>query len=309
MRLVRRILLRILLAIVLLLALAAAAAFAYDELVPFRTYPTQALYSGPFVRLDGRLVAYRQWGRAGTPIVLIPGFAEPSFVFDRVGPLLGRSHRVYALDLAGYGYSQRKPPYGLAGFTAETAAFIRHFRLRRPLVAGHSLGAAVALAVARRLPVRGIVLADGDGLSEGTGPGFLRRLVVDPYRTAAFRIGVDSDWVVRHILSGAYGPLHPRLSHAEIERWRRPFHVDGTEAALWSMTADGVPGYRLADLRRMHVRALVLWGSKDTTDSLAAGRRSAAALHARLIVLPGAAHLSMLELPQAWARAVAGFAR
>ncbi|HEY6016408.1 MAG TPA: hypothetical protein VIU16_06455, partial [Gaiellaceae bacterium] len=102
MRVLRKILLWIVLVVVMLLALAAAAAFAYDELVPFKTYPPQALYKGPFVRLDGRLVAYRQWGRSGTPIVLIPGFAEPTFVFAQVGPLLGKRHRVYALDLPGY---------------------------------------------------------------------------------------------------------------------------------------------------------------------------------------------------------------
>ncbi|HSP74383.1 MAG TPA: alpha/beta fold hydrolase, partial [Gaiellaceae bacterium] len=193
MRLFRRILLWVVLVVVMLLALAAAAAFAYDQIVPFRTYPPQALYKGPFVRLDGRLVAYRQWGRSGTPIVLIPGFAEPSFVFRRVGPLLGKHHRVYALDLAGYGYTERKPPYGLDGFTAEVTAVVRHFGLRRPLLVGHSLGAAVALSAARELPVRGVVLADGDGLSGGGGPGFLRPLVVEPYRTAAFRIVLGSD--------------------------------------------------------------------------------------------------------------------
>jgi pimeloyl-ACP methyl ester carboxylesterase len=309
MRAARRILLWIASFVVVVLALGAAAAFAYDEIVPFRTTTPQQAYPGPFVRVDGRLIAYREWGRSGTPIVLVPGFAEPSFVFAKVGPLLARSHRVYALDLPGYGYSERKGPYGLAGFTDVVAAFVRHFDLRRPLVVGHSLGAAVALAVAGRLPVGGVVLADGDGLAGGGGPGFLRHLFVEPYRTAAFRIVLGSDWAVRKILSGAYGPLHPHITHAEIEQWRRPFHVAGTEDALFDMTGGGIPGYRLADLRRMHVRALVLWGSRDTTDPLSAGRRSAAALHARLVVLPGAAHLSMLELPQDWARAVAGFAQ
>lgn len=309
MRLVRRILVWVVSLLVALLALAAAAAFAYDELVPFRTYAPQQLYRGPYVRAGGRLLAYREWGSSGTPIVLIPGFAEPTFVFAKVGPLLARRHRVYALDLPGYGYSERKPPYGLSGFADATTAFIRRLGLRRPLLVGHSLGAAVALAVAQRLPVSGVVLVDGDGLSGGGAAGFVRHLVVEPYRTAAFRLVLGSDWAVRKILAGAYGPLHPRITHAEIEQWRRPFHVAGTEDALFAMAADGIPGYRLDDLRRMHVRALVLWGSRDTTDSLAAGRESAAALHAPVVVLPGAAHLSMLELPELWARAVAGFAR
>ena len=309
MRLVRWIVVRLLLFVIVVLALAAAAAAAYNAFVPFKTYPAQALYHGPFVKLDGRLVAYRRWGSSGTPIVLIPGFAEPSFVFARVGPLLARGHRVYALDLAGYGYSERKGPYGLDGWTAEVQSFIAHFHLRRPLVVGHSLGAAIALAVAQKVPVRGVVLADGDGLSGGGPPRFLRHLIIEPYRTAAFRIVLGSDRAVRKILSGAYGPLQPHLTHAEIERWRRPFHVAGSEGALWSMTRNGIPGFRLSDLEQMKVHALVLWGSKDTTDSLSAGRASAAALHAPITVLAGAAHLAMLVVPEQWAAAVAKFAR
>lgn len=308
MRLLRKILVRVAIGIVVLLALAAAAAAAYDAFVPFRTYPPQALYKGPFVRLDGRLVSYRRWGGSGTPIVLIPGFAEPIFVFDKVGPLLARRHRVYALDLAGYGYTERKGPYGLAGWTAEVEAFIRRFGLRRPLLVGHSLGAAVAVSVARDRPVRGVVLADGDALRGGRGMGFLRRLLVDPYRTAAYRIAVGSDWLVGRILRDAYGPLHPEVTHAEIEQWRRPFHVQGAESALFAMAKYGIPGYTLADLQGMKLHALVVWGSKDNADPLSAGREAAAALHARIVVLAGAGHLSMLVLPQQWAAAVDRFA-
>ena len=308
MRLVRKLLVRILLAVVLLLALAAAAAAAYDAFVPFRTYPARALYEGPYLRAGGREIAYRRWGTHGTPIVLIPGFAEPTFVFDRVGPLLGRTHRVYALDLAGYGYTQRKPPYGLDGWTQEVTAFVRRLGLRRPLVVGHSLGAAVALSVAQRIPVSGVVLADGDGLSGGGAPGIVRSLIVDPFRTAAFRIVVGSDWIVGRILRGAYGPLHPKLTHARIAPWQRQFHVRGAEAALFALARYGIPGYSLGDERAMHVRALVLWGAKDSTDSLAAGRQAAAALHAPVVVLPEAGHLSMLVLPRQWAAAVNRFA-
>jgi pimeloyl-ACP methyl ester carboxylesterase len=304
-RLVRRILLGILLA----LGLLAAAAAAYDAFVPFESKPPQELSDGPFVRLDGRLVAYRRWGASGSPIVLIPGFAEPSFVFERVGPLLARHHRVYALDLAGYGYSERQGPYGLDGWSAEVRAFLRHFRIERPLLVGHSLGAAVAVAVAQQVPVRGVVLADGDALAEGGPPGWLTDVLVPPFRTAAFRLVLDSDWAVRRILARAYGPLHPDVSDAEVERWRRPFHVEGSEQALFDSAKGGPHGYTLDELRRLRLRALVLWGSKDDVDSLSAGRKAAKALRAPIVVLPGAGHLGMLVLPARWAEAVNAFAR
>ena len=305
----RRILLGIAVGVVALLAALAAAAAAYDAVVPFESKPARQLSDGPFVRLDGRLVAYRAWGTSGTPIVLIPGFAEPSFVFERVAPLLARRHRVYALDLAGFGYTERAEPYGLEAWSAQVQSFLRHFRIERPLLVGHSLGAAVAVAVAQEVPVRGVVLADGDALAEGGAPRWLRRALVPPYRTAAYRIVLRSDWAFRKILQRAYGPLRPEITRPEIDRWRRPFHVDGAEGALFAATKGGAPGYTLDELRRMRLRSLVIWGSKDDVDPLTSGRKAAKALRAPVVVLPGAGHLAMLVLPQRWAKAVIAFAR
>ncbi len=307
MRRARRVAVGLVVLLVAVVALGAAAAELYDAFVPYRTYPPRQLYPGPFVRLDGRLVSYRSWGTTGTPVVLIPGFAEPTFVFDRLGPLLARRHRVYAVDLAGFGYTERRGPYGIAGWTDQLQAFMRQFRIERPLVVGHSLGAAVAVELGRRQRTRGVVLVDGDALRGGGPADWLQDVAVEPYRTAAFRIAVGSDWLIRRILSDAYGPLQPRLGAAEIDAWRRPFHVEGAERALWSITAGGVPGFSLAELAGVRLRALVVWGADDDVDSLDMGRRSARALHARVVVLPRGGHLTPLTLPRELARAIQSF--
>ena len=66
----------------------------------------------------------------------------------------------------------------------------------------------------------------------------------------------------------------------------------------------GIQGLHLAQLRAVSDRALVLWGARDTVDSVSAGRRSAAAMRAPFRLLPGAGHLSMLDAPNAIARAI-----
>jgi pimeloyl-ACP methyl ester carboxylesterase len=307
MRRARRVAVWLVVLLVAVVALGAAAAELYDAFVPYRTYPPRALYRGPFVRLDGRLVSYRSWGTTGTPIVLIPGFAEPTFVFDRLGPLLARRHRVYAVDLAGFGYTERRGPYGVTGWADELQAFMRRFRIERPLVVGHSLGAAVAVELGRRQATRGVVLVDGDALRGGGPADWLQDLAVEPYRTAAFRLAVGSDLLIRHVLDDAYGPLQPHVSAAEIAAWRRPFHVAGSERALWRISADGVPGFALAELGRLRLRALVVWGELDGVDSLEDGRRAARALHAPLVILPRGGHLTPLVLPRELAAAIERF--
>ena len=55
---------------------------------------------------------YRQWGTTGTPIVLVHGFIESADTWQPTASRLAAAgHRVYALDLDGWGYSQRVAPF------------------------------------------------------------------------------------------------------------------------------------------------------------------------------------------------------
>jgi pimeloyl-ACP methyl ester carboxylesterase len=83
--------------------------------------------------------------------------------------------------------------------------------------------------------------------------------------------------------------------------------VQGTLDAFRSMLKYGIQGFRLPQLRAVRVPALVLWGARDTVDSVPAGRKSAQALRAPFHLIP-AGHLSMLAAPDAIARTVDLFA-
>ncbi len=299
---------RIGIALLALWASVTLASVIYNRVSVPKTRPATALYPGPFVKLDGSQHAYRRWGTHGSPIVLIGGFAEASWAWERVAPLLARDHVVYAVDLPPFGYSQRNGPYTLAAWADQVQAFQRALKLKRPLVVGHSLGAAVVAEVARRDPasVRGIVLLDGDALRGGGGPTFVRHLLVDPYFTSLYRLVLGSDWVVRKILRMAYGPEHPPLTQALVDRWTRPFSVSGTETALRSMAGNGIAGLPFAELATIHVPARVVFGSKDTQVPVSSGKRVAAALHAPFFLIPGAGHLGLLTAPAAVASAIAG---
>jgi len=239
--------------------------------------------------------------------VLIGGFIEATDVWRRVAPLLARRHRVYALDLPPFGYSERMGPYSLDAWLGEVEGFERALHIRRPALVGHSLGAAVVVGEALRRPraVQGIVLLDGDALRAGGAPSWVRSLIVDPYYTPLYRFVTRSDWIFRTGLKGAYGPGAPHFGRSDLDRWQRPFKVAGTGPAFKQMLRYGIQGWTLPDLRRVHgVRTVVAWGARDTTDAVSEGRTSAAALHAPFVLLPSAGHLSMLADPAGVARAI-----
>ena len=284
------------------------ASVAYNIATAGRYKSPRSLYGGPFARVDGTLLAYRRWGSAGRPILLLGGFAEPSWVWRDVGPLLARQHRVIALDVPPFGFSQRRGPYTLAHWEELLTGFVRQLRLRHPVLVGHSLGAALAVryALAHPRATAGIVLLDGDA-RPGGGPGWLARLLVRPWYTSIFRIATGTDWIVRRALGNAW-PHSPPLTHALLAPFEAPFRVAGTDAAFRSLLGYGIQGVSATELQRVRPRRLVVWGAEDTVDAPTSGRATAALLHARFVLVPHAGHLSMLGAPAAVAAVIRRFA-
>ena len=303
----RRWLRRIGLAIFGLLLAITLAAIGFDLATAGDSRPAVALYKGPFARVGDTLVAYRRWGSSGTPIVLLGGAAEPSWVWHDVGPrLAARHHVVFAIDLPPFGFTERRGPYTLAGWVALLRGFDQRLGIHRPLIVGHSLGAGVAVAAALDNPadVAGIVLLDGDALPFGHGRGFITHALVYPYYPALYRLLTGSDWLVSRVLKNAWGPHPPHFGHDVLANFERPFRVAGTENALKQLAGGGIPGVSLADIARVRVPRAVVWGADDNVDSVSSGRTTASALHVPLILVPHAGHLSMLANPKATAAAI-----
>ena len=108
---------------------------------------------GRFVDVSGHRLHVIEEGR-GPPILLIHGLGGQIAHFHALMPELARDHRVIAVDRPGSGYSER-PKGATAGPLAQAdimAALIDRLALERPLVVGHSLGGAVALALGLQHP-------------------------------------------------------------------------------------------------------------------------------------------------------------
>ena len=105
---------------------------------------------GHFLELDGERIHYIDQG-AGPPLFLIHGLGGQlgNFTYALVGRL-SSEFRVIAVDRPGSGYSTRRSGADprLRAQGEAMAKVIKALKLGRPLVAGHSLGGAIALAVA-----------------------------------------------------------------------------------------------------------------------------------------------------------------
>jgi len=275
---------------------------------------------GPAPRPSGLLMArgggfdtrYREWGTAGTPIVLVPGAFETADTFAALGPVLGADHRVFAIDLTGTGYSAPSPSYSTSRLAAQLLAFLAAKGLtgaNAPLLVGHSSGAAVvglAALTGGARAVRGVVFLDGDA-TPLSGPGFLGWLLIDPYRTSLLRLALDQDWLIRQLYTAQCGPRCPSLNAAGVETWRLPLQQPGFAGALTYTLRHGIPSLTRAQFTALHalpVPKLVIYGTADpqmsAADEATTARRIGA--HAPLAV-PGR-HLTMISSPRQVAAAM-----
>ena len=191
--------------------------------------------AGQFVTVDGVRLHYIERGE-GPPVVLLHGNVVTAEDFDTSGvlDLVAKRHRVIAFDRPGFGYSDR--PHGSAWSAGTQAELIRDafavLGINRPIVLGHSWGAAVALALGLNHPdaVRGTCFAVGLLLSDPPR----RRAVLgadrdpNPRRFAAL-FSLPSHWQ-SNAATPAQGDVRPAPRAGTFHEELSPRHVCTTRA-------------------------------------------------------------------------------
>lgn len=110
---------------------------------------------GRFITIMGNRIHYVEQGSGPRTVLLVHGLTGvlQNFTYAMLGEL-ARDCRVIAIDRPGSGYSKRplRSSASLAVQADVIAGLIDALQLDRPVVLGHSLGGAVALATALRHP-------------------------------------------------------------------------------------------------------------------------------------------------------------
>lgn len=106
-----------------------------------------------FVEIDGIKIHYFQEGR-GTDILLVHGIGASTTNWALVFHELTKTYRVTAIDLPGFGRSDKRLDvgYGLDEQAQRLALFIRRLGLAQTHIVGHSMGGAIATWMAHENP-------------------------------------------------------------------------------------------------------------------------------------------------------------
>jgi pimeloyl-ACP methyl ester carboxylesterase len=254
------------------------------------------------VRVNGQTIAYRRAG-SGPPLVLLHGFVGDSRLWGpQLAGLAGR-FTVFAWDAPGTGASEDPAQdFGLADWANALTGFLGALDISRAHVCGLSWGGLLAQELYRHTPsvVGSLVLADsycgwaGSLGQEKAAQRLARALADAELPPEKFR--------ARYLPGMLSTAAAPEL-RAGLEELMAGAPISFVPMARAIAAADTRP--LLATIR---VPTLLIWGDADVRSPLPVGR----AMHrlipgSRLVVLPGAGHVSNLERPDAFNAAVRSF--
>jgi len=308
-----RTLLRALAGVALLALLFVGLLAGYDRRAPRPVPWMQALHLQPrYATVDGHRLRYVRTGH-GPAVVLVHGFGSSIYTWKDVIPGLAADRQVVALDLPGFGLSDRPADLTVEDLPRAVVGVMEVLGISRAVLVGNSMGGAAVALVAAVAPERcgALVLIDAAGFDmDPRDQPALVRVVLSPLgamlaRLPGKRLAVEL--VLRQVLHD------PRLVTDErVAEYLRAARRPGSVAALRSLGASlrGRPGVVQDALARVRAPTLVVWGKEDDWIPLRDAARFAAAIAgAKEMVIADAGHLPQEERPQELLRVLREFLR
>jgi pimeloyl-ACP methyl ester carboxylesterase len=227
--------------------------------------------------------------------------------YRRLLPKLPAAHPVWAVDLFGFGFTERRPDWDYHPGAIKTHLY--HFwqtHIQQPMIlVAASMGGAAAIDFALTYPdlVAQLVLIDSAGIPDRPWTWRLMFWPLDAWATEFLRSAQVRDRISRSAYfderyvtpdANCCASLHVTMPH-----WDR---------ALMKFTKSGGYGTFLPQLPHLQAPTLILWGERDRI----LGTKDAAILaqhipQSELVWIAQAGHVPHLEQSQAVADAIAQF--
>ena len=274
---------------------------------------------GPYARLgppEAPVRLYYEEEGNGPPVLLIHGFGASTYTWRRVAPDLARTHRVIAVDLKGFGQSDKPfdSRYSVFDQAELLAQLIEDKDLRNLTLVGHSFGGGIALLLAleadQRLEGRiaKLVLLDTIAYPQDI-PVFFRLLDVPLVSQLGVRM-VPPSVQTRVALRIAYFD-DSKIDPDEVETYAAPLKTAAGKHAMIHSARQIVPD-GLAEIseryRTIQLPTLILWCDHDRIVPLEVGLKLRRTLpNSSLRLIEDCGHMPQEEQPETTLKLLQGF--
>ena len=275
---------------------------------------------GPwFARLgppDAPVKLFYEEDGEGPPVLLIHGFGASTYTWRGIAPALARDHRVIAVDLKGFGQSDK--PFDTRYSVFDQADLLAQLIVDRDLrdltLVGHSFGGGVALVLAlkddQRLKgrVSKLVLLDTIAYPQDI-PVFFRMLDMPLFSHVGVRM-VPPAMQTRIALRIAYLD-NSKIDDEEVETYAAPLRSAAGKHAIIHSARQIIPE-GLDEIseryKSIEMPTLILWCDHDRIVPLDVGLKLRRTLpNSTLRLVEGCGHMPQEEQPAATLDLIRGF--
>jgi 4,5:9,10-diseco-3-hydroxy-5,9,17-trioxoandrosta-1(10),2-diene-4-oate hydrolase len=254
-------------------------------------------------------------GAGDPPLLLIHGLGGHIHNWQTNIPVLAQSTRVYAVDLVGFGYSDKpQVDYSIPYFVEFVKNFMGILGIERAVLVGESMGGAISLRIALKYPhlVEKLVLGASAGIGKEISP--MLRMMSVPFL---------GEYITRPSLEGTARLFNELFHDKEIiqQDWIEDYYqIAALPGAQWSLLkatrslcnfwGAKPETYRpiLDRLETLTVPTLIIWGNEDRILPVAHAHKIAKRLpNATLKIFNDCGHVPNIECAEAFNAAVLEF--
>jgi len=268
--------------------------------------------------VNGTMLHYVSAGTSGSPILLVHGFPETWWAFHKLIPLLATKHRVFAVDLRGFGDSAN----GQGDYDSKTSAqdlhqLIAHLDVGPIHLTGQDISGATVFRLAATHPEDVLSLT---AIEMGLA-GFGLEGFADVTHGGAWYIGfLAAPGVPEMLLAGREREFLTKVAYPAmcavpnavtvtdveefVRTYSRPNGWRGAVGLYQSMLQEGPEIQALAQSHKVNAPVLTIGAGGGT---LTANTMAAVATTVRSVLLDGVGHYAAMEAPKLIAQAIAEF--
>lgn len=277
--------------------------------LPRETTPVEALAGkdSQFVEVTGQTIHYTRHGQ-GKPLILVHGFAGSIYTWRHLIPLLSDRYTVYALDLLGFGLSD-KPADGNYDMDDQgdlLIGFMETLNLQSAHLIGHSMGGVIIAFVAIAAPSKAesLVMIE-PGFYNKPGPAFLNHLFFPLDRLMA-RQFYSRNMRKTFLTASFYNKS--LVTDEVIDAYLLPSRTpQALEAMTQMMSKVGLKQYP-GIAEQVTRPTIIVWGKRGSGDPLAIAKRLNGEIgESRLVPVEECGHYVQEERPQELAQIIRDF--
>ncbi|WP_249872624.1 alpha/beta fold hydrolase [Oceanobacillus saliphilus] len=227
------------------------------------------------------------------PLVLVHGFVSSTYTFNRLIPLLAKHFSIIALDLPGFGRSEKSMSfvYSYENYAKIVAECIDYFRLKNVCIIGHSMGGQIALYTARLIPeqINRLILLSSSGYLKSAN-----RLMILCSYLPLFNIAVKRRVTRRDVRESLQNVFYNQalITDDHIREFEGPLKEENFYKSLVRLLRHREGDLNANQLKEVKTPALLIWGEEDKVVPVGVGKRLEADLpNAKLITFEKTGHL------------------